>query len=35
MGGDFDLPQLATGRGVMDEAFAEFLAECDRDASKI
>ena len=32
-GGDFDLPQLATDRGLMDEAFTEFLAECDRDAT--
>jgi hypothetical protein len=26
VGGDYNLPQLATGRGIMDEIFAEFLA---------
>ena len=31
-GGDYNLPQLATGQGVMDEAFAELLAQCGRAA---
>ncbi|HEX2527576.1 MAG TPA: sugar-transfer associated ATP-grasp domain-containing protein [Geminicoccus sp.] len=35
VGGDFDLPQLATDRGIMDKEFAAFLAECDRDAVPI
>lgn len=34
-GGDFDLPQLATGRGLMDEGFAGFLAECARTAHPV
>jgi hypothetical protein len=31
-GGDYNLPQLATGQGVMDEAFAELLAQCGQVA---
>jgi hypothetical protein len=30
VGGDFNLPQLATGQGIMDDVLLEFLAECDR-----
>jgi hypothetical protein len=32
VGGDYNLPQLATGRGIMDEAFADFLAGRGHDA---
>jgi Sugar-transfer associated ATP-grasp len=34
-GGDYNLPQLATGQGIMDEAFAELLAECGRTAHPV
>jgi hypothetical protein len=32
IGGDFNLPQVAHGKGLMDERFAGFLARCARDA---